>query len=96
MLGPGNEEAATRSVAEWRGGLQVGGGVRGDNAAKWIERGAGKVCFFLFALGDAGSMGSFRGNGGLTGVGDSDIVPLPLGRLLAGAPRRGACCAGWG
>ncbi|ELR02354.1 hypothetical protein GMDG_05418 [Pseudogymnoascus destructans 20631-21] len=27
MLGPGNEEAATRSVAEWRGGLQVGGGV---------------------------------------------------------------------
>lgn len=54
MLGPGNEEAATRSVAEWRDGLQVGGGVRGDNAAKWIERGAGKVCFLLFCDGDCG------------------------------------------
>jgi phosphoribosylformimino-5-aminoimidazole carboxamide ribotide isomerase len=54
MLGPGNEEAATRSVAEWRGGLQVGGGVRGDNAAKWIERGAGKVCFLYFCDGDGG------------------------------------------
>ncbi|KFY76777.1 hypothetical protein V499_03690 [Pseudogymnoascus sp. VKM F-103] len=53
MLGPGNEEAATKSVAEWRGGLQVGGGVRGDNAAQWIERGAGKVIItsYLFPSG---------------------------------------------
>lgn len=67
MLGPGNEEAATKSVAEWRGGLQVGGGVRGDNAAKWIERGAGKVCFLPFCDGDCGSCGQFvrgwRANG---------------------------------
>ncbi|KFY81934.1 hypothetical protein V500_10952, partial [Pseudogymnoascus sp. VKM F-4518 (FW-2643)] len=33
--------------------LQVGGGVRGDNAGKWIERGAGKVIVtsYLFPSG---------------------------------------------
>lgn len=62
MLGPGNEEAATRSVAEWKGGLQVGGGVKGDNAAKWIERGAGKVCFPFLCIWDGGSLQNiFRG-----------------------------------
>lgn len=48
MLGPGNEEAARRAVGEWRGGLQVGGGINDGNAREWVERGAGKVgCVFL-------------------------------------------------
>ncbi|KAI9646304.1 Enzyme that catalyzes the fourth step in the histidine pathway [Ciborinia camelliae] len=40
MLGPGNEEAAKEAVAEWKGGLQVGGGITDQNAKQWIEWGA--------------------------------------------------------
>ncbi len=47
MLGPGNEEAAKEALAEWEGGLQVGGGITDANAAQWIEWGAEKVCPLL-------------------------------------------------
>jgi phosphoribosylformimino-5-aminoimidazole carboxamide ribotide isomerase len=50
MLGPGNEEAATEALAEWPGGLQVGGGITDGNAAKWIEKGANKVCTVSYQL----------------------------------------------
>ncbi len=43
MLGPGNEEAARSALAEWEGGLQVGGGITAENAAQWVEWGAEKV-----------------------------------------------------
>jgi phosphoribosylformimino-5-aminoimidazole carboxamide ribotide isomerase len=43
MLGPGNEEAAREALAAWPGGLQVGGGIRLDNAAGWLEAGASHV-----------------------------------------------------
>jgi len=42
-LGPGNDAAARRALAAWPGGLQLGGGIDGDNAAPWIAAGAGKV-----------------------------------------------------
>ena len=44
MLGPGNEEAAKEALAEWPGGLQVGGGITDKNAKQWIEWGAERVC----------------------------------------------------
>jgi len=49
-LGPGNDEAAAEALAAFPGGLQVGGGIRADNAAKWLERGASHVIAtsFLF------------------------------------------------
>jgi phosphoribosylformimino-5-aminoimidazole carboxamide ribotide isomerase len=47
MLGPGNEEAAKEALAEWRGGLQVGGGITDANAAQWIKWGAEKVCLLV-------------------------------------------------
>jgi phosphoribosylformimino-5-aminoimidazole carboxamide ribonucleotide (ProFAR) isomerase len=43
MLGPGSDDAAREALAEWRGGLQVGGGVTKENAQQWIEWGAEKV-----------------------------------------------------
>jgi len=43
MLGPGNEEAARGALAEWPGGLQVGGGITLVNAAAWLEAGASHV-----------------------------------------------------
>ncbi len=42
-LGPGNDEAAERALAAWKGKLQLGGQVNSSNAASWIERGASQV-----------------------------------------------------
>lgn len=43
MLGPGNEDAAVQALAAFPGGLQVGGGIRPDNAEAWLRRGAAQV-----------------------------------------------------
>jgi len=43
MLGPGNEAAAREALAAFPGGLQVGGGVRPDNACAWLDAGASHV-----------------------------------------------------
>ena len=42
-LGQGNDDAAREALAAWPGGLQIGGGVTMDNAAKWINAGASHV-----------------------------------------------------
>lgn len=42
-LGPGNDAAAEEALAAWPNGLHVGGGITGENARAWIERGAEKV-----------------------------------------------------
>ena len=43
MLGPRNEVEARAALAAYPGGLQVGGGIHLENAAKWIEAGASHV-----------------------------------------------------
>jgi len=43
QLGPGNEAAAREALAAWPQGLQLGGGIRRDNAAVWLEAGASHV-----------------------------------------------------
>jgi phosphoribosylformimino-5-aminoimidazole carboxamide ribotide isomerase len=43
MLGPGNEAAARQALAAFPGGLQVGGGINGQNAADWLAGGASHV-----------------------------------------------------
>ena len=50
QLGAGNEAAAREALAAYPGGLQVGGGVRDDNAAAWLNAGASHVIVtsFLF------------------------------------------------
>lgn len=47
MLGPGNDEAAREALRVWPGRLQVGGGIRDENAGEWIEAGAERVGFLL-------------------------------------------------
>jgi phosphoribosylformimino-5-aminoimidazole carboxamide ribotide isomerase len=42
-LGPGNERAAREALASWPGGLQMGGGIRPENARSWIDAGASHV-----------------------------------------------------
>lgn len=43
QLGPGNREAALGALEAYPGGLQLGGGVRLENAVEWLERGASHV-----------------------------------------------------
>lgn len=43
LLGPGNEAAAKTALAAWPGGLQVGGGIRPDNASAYLDAGASHV-----------------------------------------------------
>lgn len=43
MLGPGNDTAAREALAAWPGGLQIGGGINGDNAPGWLAAGASHV-----------------------------------------------------
>lgn len=43
MLGPGNDTAAEEALAAWPQGLQVGGGIKDNNAKEWIDAGAERV-----------------------------------------------------
>lgn len=43
MLGQGNEMAAKEALSAWPCGLQIGGGIRSDNASTWLEAGASHV-----------------------------------------------------
>jgi phosphoribosylformimino-5-aminoimidazole carboxamide ribotide isomerase len=43
LLGLGNEAAAREALAAYPGGLQLGGGVDGDNAKAWLDAGASHV-----------------------------------------------------
>ena len=42
-LGKGNDEAARRALAAWRGNIQIGGGINSKNAGEWLEAGASHV-----------------------------------------------------
>lgn len=43
QLGPGNESAALEALREYPGGLQVGGGIRLENATQYLDAGASHV-----------------------------------------------------
>ncbi|MEO0508484.1 MAG: phosphoribosylformimino-5-aminoimidazole carboxamide ribotide isomerase [Verrucomicrobiota bacterium] len=42
-LGPGNDVAAREALATYPDGLQIGGGIRFDNAVDWLQAGASHV-----------------------------------------------------
>jgi phosphoribosylformimino-5-aminoimidazole carboxamide ribotide isomerase len=52
-LGPGNDEAAKAALAAWPGELQLGGGIDIENAAGWLDAGAGKVIVTTWLFPDA-------------------------------------------
>lgn len=54
MLGPGNDVAARSALAAYPGGLQVGGGIRADNAADWLDAGASHVIVTSFLFDQSG------------------------------------------
>ena len=52
MLGPGNTAAARAALAVHPGNLQIGGGISPDNAAEWLDAGAGKVIVTSYMFTD--------------------------------------------
>lgn len=52
MLGPGNEEAALDALQVWPGGMQIGGGITGENALYWLEKGAAAVIVTSYVFKD--------------------------------------------
>jgi phosphoribosylformimino-5-aminoimidazole carboxamide ribotide isomerase len=43
QLGPDNEAAATSALNAWPEGMQIGGGINGENAKAWLDRGASAI-----------------------------------------------------
>jgi len=54
QLGPGNEAAARDALGAWPGGLQIGGGIKRENAAQWLEMGASHVIVTSSLFDEAG------------------------------------------
>lgn len=52
MLGPGNEKAAMEALKAYPGGLQIGGGIRPENAADYLNAGASHVIVTSYIFHD--------------------------------------------
>lgn len=52
MLGPGNEDAAAEALRAFPNGLQIGGGINGENANYWLEQGASAVIVTSYVFKD--------------------------------------------
>lgn len=53
MLGKGNEVAAQQTLAAYRDGMQIGGGISVDNARQWLDAGASHVIITSWLFPDA-------------------------------------------
>lgn len=54
MLGPGNEVEAKSALAEFPRGLQIGGGIRPENALEWLSAGASHVIVTSYLFDEKG------------------------------------------
>lgn len=52
MLGPGNENQAIEAIQAFRDGLQIGGGITVENAARYLEKGATHVIVTSYVFKD--------------------------------------------
>lgn len=60
MLGPGNDAAAMEALATYPGGLQVGGGIRPDNAMRYLGAGASHVIVTSYLFDNGGRFSEER------------------------------------
>jgi phosphoribosylformimino-5-aminoimidazole carboxamide ribotide isomerase len=74
QLGPGNREAALSALQAWPDGLQLGGGVTGDNAADWIQAGAAKLIVTSWLFDDQACLDLNRLNALSEAVGPEKLV----------------------
>lgn len=74
QLGPGNTEAATRALSAYPGGLQLGGGIKPDNAAQWLAAGASHVIVTSWLFDQKGRFSADRLAQLLSEVGPDRLV----------------------
>jgi len=55
QLGPGNESAARQALQAYPGGLQIGGGIRPENAVSYLDAGASHVIVTSYVFGPDGT-----------------------------------------
>ncbi|MBA3013652.1 MAG: phosphoribosylformimino-5-aminoimidazole carboxamide ribotide isomerase [Proteobacteria bacterium] len=51
-LGPGCDQAAIEALQAYPGGMQIGGGITGDNARFWLDQGASHVIVTSYVFRD--------------------------------------------
>ena len=73
-LGPGNEDAALDALAAYPNGLQIGGGINAENAARWLDAGASHVIVTSWLFDDTGSLLQDRLKQLVAAVGKKRIV----------------------
>ncbi len=73
-LGPGNEEVARSALAEFPGGLQIGGGITAENAADWLSAGASHVIVTSWLFDPSGRFQSERLDQLVSEIGRERIV----------------------
>ncbi|HVR36978.1 MAG TPA: phosphoribosylformimino-5-aminoimidazole carboxamide ribotide isomerase [Methylomirabilota bacterium] len=73
QLGPGNEVAAREALAAYPGGMQVGGGIRADNARVFLDAGASHVIVTSWVFRD-GRLDEDRLSELVRGVGRERLV----------------------
>lgn len=73
-LGPHNDSAARQALAAYPGGLQIGGGIRPDNAAAWLEAGASHVIVTSWLFDDQGHFRAERLDALRAEVGQQHLV----------------------
>ncbi len=74
QLGSGNEAAAREALAAYPNGLQVGGGIRVENAVDWLQAGASHVIVTSWLFDEAGHF--------LPGRLDQLVAEVGKGRLV--------------
>ena len=74
LLGKGNEEAAKAAVGAFPGGLHVGGGIRPDNAAEYLDAGASHVIVTSYLFETDGTFSETRLEKMVTATGREKLV----------------------
>lgn len=74
QLGPGNEEAASSALSAYPNGLQIGGGINPENAARWLSAGASHVIVTSWLFDKNGRFSSERLGKLVSEVGSERLV----------------------
>jgi len=73
-LGPDNDRAAREALAAYPGGLQIGGGIKCENASAWLEAGASHVIVTSWLFDDNGHFRAERLAALVAAVGKERLV----------------------
>jgi phosphoribosylformimino-5-aminoimidazole carboxamide ribotide isomerase len=74
QLGSGNEKAAIAALGAYPGGLQIGGGIRPENAGQFLEAGASHVIVTSYLFDESGNYSRERLQKMISAAGRQQLV----------------------